>query len=94
VRPALRNFIVFLSAAKNLLFASEELRRVLVYERHWHGDGRSCLPHEYPQQALAMLATHDMPTMAEYWQGGDIARRERLAELMREAGRSGRSSPA
>jgi 4-alpha-glucanotransferase len=52
--------------------------RVLVYERHWHGDGRFCLPHEYPQQALAMLTTHDMPTMTEYWQGGDIGRRERL----------------
>ena len=52
--------------------------RVLVYERHWQGDGRFCLPHEYPRQALATLATHDMPTMTEYWQGGDIARRERL----------------
>jgi 4-alpha-glucanotransferase len=52
--------------------------RVLVYERHWHGDGRFCLPHEYPRQALATVATHDMPTMTEYWQGGDIGRREQL----------------
>lgn len=52
--------------------------RVLVYERHWQGDGRFCLPHEYPRQALATVATHDMPTMAEYWQGGDIDRRDRL----------------
>jgi (1->4)-alpha-D-glucan 1-alpha-D-glucosylmutase len=52
--------------------------RVLVYERHWQGDGRFCLPHEYPRQALATVATHDMPTMTEYWQGGDIDRRDRL----------------
>jgi 4-alpha-glucanotransferase len=52
--------------------------RVLVYERHWKGDGRFCLPHEYPSQALATVATHDMPTMTEFWHGEDIARRERL----------------
>ena len=52
--------------------------RVLVYERHWQGDGRFCLPHEYPRQALATVATHDMPTMTEYWQGGDVGRRDRL----------------
>jgi len=52
--------------------------RVLVYERHWQGDGRFCLPHEYPRQALATVATHDMPTMTEYWQGGDIDRRAAL----------------
>jgi len=52
--------------------------RVLVYERHWQSGGRFCLPHEYPQQALATVATHDMPTMTEYWSGGDIGRREQL----------------
>ncbi|MSP97010.1 MAG: hypothetical protein EXR29_07260 [Betaproteobacteria bacterium] len=52
--------------------------RVLVYERHWHGDGRFCLPDEYPRKSLATLATHDMPTMTEYWVGEDIARRARL----------------
>lgn len=52
--------------------------RVLVYERHWQSDGRFCLPHEYPRLALATIATHDMPTMTEYWQGGDISRRNRL----------------
>ncbi len=52
--------------------------RVLVYERHWKGDGRFCLPHEYPQQALATVATHDMPTMTEFWRGEDIVRRDGL----------------
>jgi 4-alpha-glucanotransferase len=52
--------------------------RVLVYERHWQGDGRFCRPDEYPQQSLAVVATHDMPTMTEYWRGGDIARRAQL----------------
>ena len=52
--------------------------RVMVYERHWNGDGRFCLPEEYPQQSLATVATHDMPTMTSYWQGNDIAQRSAL----------------
>jgi len=52
--------------------------RVLVYERHWQSDGRFCLPDEYPPQSLATVATHDMPTVTEYWHGGDIARRAQL----------------
>jgi 4-alpha-glucanotransferase len=52
--------------------------RVLVYERHWQGDGSFCHPHEYPPQSLATLATHDMPTMTEFWRGDDIARRDAL----------------
>jgi 4-alpha-glucanotransferase len=52
--------------------------RVLIYERHWQGDGSFCHPHEYPAQSLATVATHDMPTIAEFWRGGDIARRAAL----------------
>lgn len=52
--------------------------RVLVYERHWQGDGSFCHPHEYPPQSLATVATHDMPTMAEFWRGDDITRRDGL----------------
>jgi 4-alpha-glucanotransferase len=52
--------------------------RVLIFERHWQGDGRFKRPWEYPAQALATVATHDIPTLADYWQGGDIARRDRL----------------
>ena len=52
--------------------------RVLVYERHWQGDGQFCRPAEYPPQSLATVATHDMPTMTEFWCGDDIARRAKL----------------
>jgi 4-alpha-glucanotransferase len=52
--------------------------RVLVYERHWQGDGHFCRPDEYPPQSLATVATHDMPTMTEFWYGDDIARRAQL----------------
>ncbi|MGE0483791.1 MAG: 4-alpha-glucanotransferase [Gammaproteobacteria bacterium] len=53
--------------------------RVLLFERHWDGDGSFKRPHEYPAQALATVVTHDMPTVAELWSGADIARREALA---------------
>jgi len=52
--------------------------RVLVYERHWQGDGQFCRPGEYPNQSLATVATHDMPTTTEFWRGDDIARRAKL----------------
>ncbi|MCP5199051.1 MAG: 4-alpha-glucanotransferase [Gammaproteobacteria bacterium] len=52
--------------------------RVLLFERHWDGDGSFKRPHEYPEQALATVVTHDMPTIAELWAGDDIARREAL----------------
>ncbi len=52
--------------------------RVLLFERHWSGDGSFKRPWEYPAQALATVVTHDMPTIAEYWSGGDIARRDAL----------------
>jgi 4-alpha-glucanotransferase len=52
--------------------------RVLIFERHWNGDGSFKRPWEYPAQALATVATHDMPTIAEYWRGGDIGRRDAL----------------
>ena len=52
--------------------------RVLIFERHWRGDGSFKRPPEYPAQALATVATHDMPTIADYWNGTDIARRAAL----------------
>jgi len=52
--------------------------RVLIFERHWAGDGHFKRPHEYPHQALATVVTHDMPTIADYWAGGDIPRRDAL----------------
>ncbi|MFN0163063.1 MAG: 4-alpha-glucanotransferase [Burkholderiales bacterium] len=52
--------------------------RVAIFERHWDGDGSFKRPWEYPRQALATLATHDMPTVADFWNGGDIDRQEML----------------
>jgi len=52
--------------------------RVLLFERHWQGDGNFKLPGEYPRQALATVATHDMPTIADFWRFGDIERRAAL----------------
>ena len=52
--------------------------RVLIFERHWHGDGSFKRPWHYPAQSLATVATHDMPTIADFWQGSDIERRARL----------------
>ena len=52
--------------------------RVLQFERHWQGDGSFKHPDEYPAQALATAVTHDMPPVAEYWHGDDIARRDAL----------------
>jgi 4-alpha-glucanotransferase len=48
----------------------------LFYFEKW-GDGRMRLPHEYPKQALVSASTHDLPTLAGFWQNRDIeARRE------------------
>lgn len=52
--------------------------RVLLFERHWNGDGSFKRPSEYPAQSLATVATHDMPTITDYWNGTDIVRRDRL----------------
>lgn len=52
--------------------------RVLLFERHWEGDGSFKRPWEYPPQALATVVTHDMPPIAEYWSGDDIPRRAAL----------------
>lgn len=52
--------------------------RVLLFERHWNGDGSFKRPWEYPRQALATAVTHDMATIAEWWDGGDVPRRAAL----------------
>ena len=52
--------------------------RVLIFERWWSGDGSFKRPWDYPKQSLAMVATHDMPTIADFWAGSDIDRRDRL----------------
>jgi (1->4)-alpha-D-glucan 1-alpha-D-glucosylmutase len=60
--------------------------RVLYFER-W-GDGRMKPPRDYPAQAAATVTTHDLPTLAGFWQGLDIELRDRLQLFPSEEVRS------
>lgn len=42
-------------------------------------------PQDYPKNALAMVANHDMPTLAAYWDGSDLTLRQSLGMLSSEA---------
>ncbi|WP_238137055.1 malto-oligosyltrehalose synthase [Variovorax sp. JS1663] len=44
--------------------------RLLFFERE--GDGGFRAPEAYPAQALAAVATHDLPTLAGWWRGEDL----------------------
>jgi 4-alpha-glucanotransferase len=44
--------------------------RVFYFERS--GDGNFKDPEDYPPVAVAAVTTHDLPTLAGYWQGEDI----------------------
>jgi (1->4)-alpha-D-glucan 1-alpha-D-glucosylmutase len=58
--------------------------RLLYFER---GDGgRFLRPAEYPQQALAAITTHDLPTLVGYWQERDIAARAAVGGFADDAG--------
>lgn len=49
--------------------------RVMVFEQK---DGRFKTPAEFDDTALSIFATHDLPSMRGYWNGADIAQREKL----------------
>ena len=52
--------------------------RVLWFER----EGQAFRPPaQYPELAAACVATHDIPTLAGWWEGADIAEREALGLL-------------
>ncbi len=55
--------------------------RVFYFERD--GEGRFLAPEHYPVQAMAAVTTHDLPTLAGFWQGRDLAFR-REAQLYAE----------
>jgi (1->4)-alpha-D-glucan 1-alpha-D-glucosylmutase len=66
---------------------------VLYFEKTAAGQFR--LPANYPELAVASVATHDLPTLAGYWEGRDIAFRkatgnytsieaDRVAEMRRQ----------
>jgi (1->4)-alpha-D-glucan 1-alpha-D-glucosylmutase len=50
--------------------------RLLYFERDGAGDFKA--PSSYPAQALVAASTHDLPTLAGWWQGRDIALRDEL----------------
>ena len=50
--------------------------KVLFFEKGY--DGHFKAPHEYPQRALAVVTTHDLPPFKSWWQGEDIALRSQL----------------
>jgi 4-alpha-glucanotransferase len=50
-------------------------RGVLSYRLLWFEEGP---PPTYPDQALASVTTHDLPTIAGVWTGADLADRQRL----------------
>ncbi|HEY9072811.1 MAG TPA: 4-alpha-glucanotransferase, partial [Desulfobaccales bacterium] len=45
--------------------------RVFYFERDH--EGRFLPPEKYPAQAVAAVTTHDLPTLAGFWQGRDLA---------------------
>lgn len=57
--------------------------RPLIFERS--PDGQFRLPGEMPAQALVAVSTHDLPTLAGFWNGEDIRERARLALFPDEA---------
>ncbi len=72
--------------------------RVFYFERNW--DGTCKPPSAYPAQSLAVVTTHDLPTLSGYWLGEDIylraglgmypdeqAKQQALEERMRDKGR-------
>lgn len=60
--------------------------RVLYFERR--EDGRMKPPRDYPTQAAATVTTHDLPTLAGFWQGLDISLRDRLGLFPSDAVRN------
>ncbi len=54
--------------------------RLFYFERNYGHENHGAFkqPHEYPEQALVAGSTHDLPTLAGFWQGADIDLRTTL----------------
>ncbi|MBI2312333.1 MAG: malto-oligosyltrehalose synthase [Betaproteobacteria bacterium] len=70
----------------------EQLRRMgvlgcrpLYFEKE--ADGAFKSPESYPVQALASVATHDLPTLCGFWNGYDLDQRARLGLFPSDAAR-------
>jgi (1->4)-alpha-D-glucan 1-alpha-D-glucosylmutase len=58
---------------------------VFYFERRSSGEFKS--PSEYAQQAIAVASTHDLPTLAGWWEGRDLALRDALGLFPTDAER-------
>jgi len=61
---------------------------VLWFERDGEGFAD---PSRYPVKAAACVSTHDLPTIAGWWNGTDIDEKQALGQLTAEAAESARS---
>jgi 4-alpha-glucanotransferase len=52
--------------------------RVFYFERKGKRDDTFAAPEDYPRQAMACASTHDLPTLAGYWEGRDLDLRKQL----------------
>jgi 4-alpha-glucanotransferase len=50
--------------------------RVFYFERH--DQSQFLPPEDYPSRAMAAVTTHDLPTLAGFWQGDDLALKRQL----------------
>ncbi len=65
--------------------------RVMWFERN----GPEFKPAQaYPRKSLACVTTHDLPTIAGWWQGEDIREKEELGLITREAAEAARNERA
>ena len=55
---------------------------VFYFERRSSGDFKS--PEEYEEQAIAVASTHDLPTLAGWWESRDLALRDALGLIPTE----------
>jgi len=62
--------------------------RLLFFERNANGDFRP--PVEYPTEALVAASTHDLPTLAGFWEGSDLLLRDELGLIPSDAQRQER----
>jgi (1->4)-alpha-D-glucan 1-alpha-D-glucosylmutase len=53
--------------------------RLLYFERDAAGEFKP--PNDYPADALVAASTHDLPPLAGYWEGRDLARRHELGHF-------------
>jgi 4-alpha-glucanotransferase len=66
------------SIRRNLAHCRIFSYRVFYFERTGKKDNTFKVPKAYPRQAMACVTTHDLPTLAGYWEGRDLDLRQQL----------------